>query len=241
MKKPKQYKSGEKFDNHHTTQYSKTLNSPHRYLAYRDFHAFVKNYGYIKHALDLGCGTGASTDFLSREGYTTIGVDKDPMMIKQARLNFPNLNFYNLTKMDSLSDFDLIFSCFVLFEISSKKSIVEYLNQASNSLKNNGLFYGITGSESLHQKNRSWAYFNVDYEENINPEPGNVVKLGLKDPKMEFYDYYWKEDDYRECFLSSRLELHEIYYPLGRKDDQIEWKDEIYCSPFAIFIAKKKP
>ncbi len=39
-----------------------------------------------RRALDLGCGTGAFTDALRKEGWDVQGVDVAPSMVEQARL-----------------------------------------------------------------------------------------------------------------------------------------------------------
>lgn len=43
--------------------------------------------------VDLGCGTGHLTARIAESGATAIGVDRDPAMIAQARINFPQIAF----------------------------------------------------------------------------------------------------------------------------------------------------
>ena len=59
---------------------------------------------------DIGCGTGHQTAVLSAKGLKVIGVDISPSMIKQAKENYPDLNFRvgdamdnGLFKMNSLT------------------------------------------------------------------------------------------------------------------------------------------
>lgn len=231
--------SGEIHKELQAKEYTKTSNLPHRYLAYRDFKGLIKEFGSIKKVLDLGSGTGASSDYLYKNGYDVIGVDKSISMIKQAKSNYPWINFYNIKGVEKLSDFDLVFSCFVLFELSSKAKIIEYLNFSAEKLKDGGLFFGVTGSENLHQVDKKWACFKVDYPENIKPRSGAIVKLGLKNPKMVFNDYFWTESDYRQSFQASNLQLLKIIYPLGSKTETFKWKDELKFPPFVIFLARK--
>ena len=56
---------------------------------------------------------------------------------------------------------------------------------------------------------------------------------------MEFTDYFWSEEDYRQVFARSGLKLIEVHSPLGYAYEQHQWKDEMTCSPFSIFIATK--
>ncbi|MCK4934375.1 MAG: methyltransferase domain-containing protein [Simkaniaceae bacterium] len=233
------YQSGKVHNSLQASKYSKTLQSPHRFLAYRDFSHLIRNFTNIHRVLDFGSGAGASTQFLCEKGYDVIGIDKSPAMIKEAKLTFPLIEFVEIEKLKSLSNFDMVFSSFVLFELASHKEICNYLSLASSVLKEDGIFFGITGSEYLHQKEKKWKCFNVNYKENTQLISGNIVKLGLTELDIEFYDYYWKEDDYRECFNDSNLELMQVYYPLGNKKENISWKDELITPPFVIFLAKK--
>ncbi|MDN3505889.1 MAG: class I SAM-dependent methyltransferase [Simkaniaceae bacterium] len=239
MENKKKYKSGELHDSTQASQYSDTHQLPHRFLAYRDFSKQVKNLGNINKVLDFGSGTGASTQVLFEKGYEVTGLDKSSDMVFQAKENFPHLNFDNTENLNNFSDFDMVFSSFVLFELSTKEEIVGYLNNASAFLRHEGIFYGITGSENLHLKARDWMCFNVNFQENISPKSGDVVKLGLKELAIEFHDYYWKEKDYKECFDLSDLELLQVHYPVGANEEPYAWKDELTTPPFVIFIAKK--
>jgi hypothetical protein len=56
---------------------------------------------------------------------------------------------------------------------------------------------------------------------------------------MVFEDYYWHELDYITCFQNSGLEILKILYPLGEKEDEISWRDELSHPPFVVFIAQK--
>lgn len=220
--------------------YSSTTSLSYRYLAFRDFESIIKDKIGNRKALDLGCGTGISTHFLFEQGFDVIGVDISSNMLQTAKQSYPSLQFTMKNKMDLSTPFDLVLSSFVLFEIASKEKIIAYFNEAASYLSENGLFFAITGSEDMHQYHRNWTNFKVDYDENKKPQSGSKVKLRLKDPKIEFLDYYWTEADYKECFECSSLELIKLHYPLGRDDEAFEWKDELAISPIVIFLARKR-
>ena len=222
------------------SEYSKTHLLPHRYLAYKDFARLVLPYKIGKKALDFGCGAGSSSSFLNDEGFTTTGIDVNIRMVEEAKSNFPYIDFRISNVLESKEKFNLVFSSFVLFELSSRDEIVNYLNKAASYLENDGIFYGITGSEELHKHTSNWLCFNVDYKENHVLSSGKKVKLGVSNPDIEFYDYYWKEVDYKSCFSCSNLELHAVHYPLGFTSDPYPWQDELVSAPFVIFVAKLK-
>lgn len=233
------YRSAEDKTEEQAHQYLQTHQAPHRYLAYRDVPTFIRQFVKSKRALDYGAGTGASSSFLYDLGLEVIGVDVSSNMLEKARANFPFIQFCSVEELIPAADFDLVFSSFVLFELSCKENIIRYLNKSSSFLKKDGTFIGITGSEHLYSLFRSWMTFDANFEENRNLHSGDIAKLALKHPEMEFYDYYWKKADYLDCFERTGLEILQIHHPIGSLDDLHLWKDELFYSPFTIFIAKK--
>ena len=238
MEKRKYYTSGSNHSNDHASEYSKTHELPHRYLAYRDFERVIGKRTEMIKAIDLGCGAGSSSHFLKTKGFEVIGVDKSPSMVKQAQKSFPEIHFTCLDEIDSLDPCNLVFSSFVLFELKTKEEIISYLKLARSLLRKGGLFLGITGSEHLYNHSRNWMCFDVAFEENKKPLSGDVVKLGLRNPQMVFSDYFWTESDYTSCFKKSSLELVEIHYPLGKKNEAYQWHDEHSFPPFVMFLAE---
>lgn len=234
------YKSAEDRTEEQAKCYLKTHLSPHRYLAYRDIHKFVSKYVKGKRALDFGTGTGASASFLYDLGFDVVGVDLSHIMLEIAKANFPKINFCHVNDLVPGAVFNLAFSSFVLLELSSKDEIIRYLNSCSSFMKKGGIFIGITGSDELYSQDRKWETFNTHFKENQNLQSGDVVKFALKHPKMEFYDYFWKESDLLEVFKETDLQVFKVYRPLGFLNDPYPWKDELFHSPFSIFLAKKK-
>lgn len=220
-------------------KYLLTHCAPHRYLAYRDIPALIKKFVKGKKALDHGAGTGASSAFLQEIGLEVTGTDISSKMLEQAQINFPDISFFHINNLSKLCEFDLVFSSFVLFELSSKNDIFSYLKKTSDFLKDQGIFIGITGSEQLHSIFRKWFSFDTKFKENHKLISGSLVKLALKSPPMEFYDYYWKESDYIECLKKANFEIIQICHPVGLPNDIYPWEDELSYAPFTIFVAKK--
>lgn len=233
------YKSAENKTEELVNYYLQTHRSPHRYLAYRDIPKFIRQFVQGRRTLDFGAGTGASAEFLHNLDLDVIGLDVSFNMLEKARSNFPYIEFHHVNSLIPREDFDLVFSSFVLLELSSKKDIIQYLNKSLSFLKENGIFIGITGSEHLYSLSKEWMTFNANFEENQNLRSGDIVKLVLKNPEMEFYDYYWKETDYLDCFKKANLKILQVHSPLGFPEESYLWKDEMTNSPFTVFIAKK--
>lgn len=223
--------------------YIKTHESSHRYLAYRDIPSLLEKYSCSGKALDYGSGTGYSSKFLQDMNFDVVGVDVSLEMLLQSRICYPNIPFSQVKNQVvpfNTSEFDFIFSSFVLFEIGTNLDIISYLKEANRLLKNDGLFLAITGSQNLHCPSRKWLNFNSNFEQNNHLTSGSLAKLYLYDANIEFTDYYWTEQDYRKFFIAAEFELLEVYYPLGLSDEPYSWKDEILYSPFTILVAKKK-
>lgn len=220
--------------------YAETDQLSHRYLAYRDIPTLIKQYVKGDQALDYGTGTGISAAFLQNLGFHVIGVDINSFMLEKARESFPYLQFFELKKFSPHTQFDLIFSSFVLFDMKSKKEIVDYLNKAASFLKKKGILIAVTGSEELYSVSRKWISYDSNFDENLDLRSGDITRLRLRYPDIEFRDYFWKQTDYLECFRKAKLKILKIHNPLGSKNDPYLWEDEKFFSPFTVFILEKQ-
>jgi SAM-dependent methyltransferase len=234
------YNSGKDKTEEVVQEYQKTHRAPHRYLAYRDIEKIIRNIAKGTKALDYGSGTGASTIFLHELGFDVVGIDSSANMIEQASKNYPFLKFLPSSFVNSGCTYDLIFSSFVLFEISSSEGIIEYLTNAQKCLNSDGIVVAITGAEQLYSPSRNWTTFNANYPENMQLRSGDMAKLCLNMANIIFYDYFWTFLDYLDFFDKAGLEILNVHRPLGYANEPYDWKDEILESPFVIFIARRK-
>lgn len=110
----------------------------HRYLY---ANSFVKN----KRVLDIACGEGFGTYFLSTQAKAIIGVDIDLEVIKYANQNYSNSNlqFINGSAMEIpiniTSQFDVIIS-FETIEHITENDQIKFLSEVKRLLKPNGIF-----------------------------------------------------------------------------------------------------
>lgn len=222
-----------------TEIYHYTQDASHRYLAYRDIPDIFSRHVTGKQALDLGVGTGLSSRFLLRQGFEVSGADVSDTMLSQARIQFPEMPLHQLADGRvpvPSSSYDLVFSSFVLFELESKEFITGYLQEAKRLLKKDGVMVAVTGSSHMHSVNRDWFTFRTDYAANAVRQPGQKVKAYHYESGIEFTDYFWPEEIYREIFVSVGLRCIETRHPLGKKEESYAWRDELVASPFVIFI-----
>jgi ubiquinone/menaquinone biosynthesis C-methylase UbiE len=219
--------------------YNQSGNSLERYLSYRDIPLFLKNYVQGFKALDFGAGTGISAQFLLDNSFDVSAVDISGEMLKQFVINHPTVPAYLIKENEfpfTQNSFDLVFSSFVVLELSSKEVIKEYFKTAYRVLKKDGIFITVTTSDIAYTKD--WFLFDINYPENSNLKSGDFAKIHLRDKNITFIDYFWTENDIKNLLEETGFEVLEIHHPLGKSDEPYAWQDEKYYSPFAIFVAK---
>src|SRR6187549_3972491 len=102
-------------------QYTKAGITGTLILAYKEFDKLFNQYlKEGKRALDFGCGAGRSTRYLKETGLSVHGVDIDPSMLIQARMEDRD-DIYHLIEDNKIPQrdayYDLVFSSLVLLEI----------------------------------------------------------------------------------------------------------------------------
>ena len=209
-------------------------------LAFRDLPDTLFNYISGNKALDFGCGTGRSSRFLHNLGFDVTGVDNSADMIKKATANSPEIKFIHLvkdlTEIADLEKYDLILLSFVLMEINSLGEMRELFNSFKSYLKDDSKIVVITSSSYFY--NGDWLSINTNYSANKNAKSGDVVKVYLTDYDLEISDYYWTESDCETIFNESGFEVLSKNKPLGRIEDNREWKEEGKQAPFVVYVLK---
>lgn len=214
-------------------------NSGTTHVAFKVIPSIIKKYSSGIKTLDYGCGSGSSTLFLSELGLDVEGVDICPYMLKEAS-NIKNISFKLIQSAqlpygnDSL---DIVFSSFVLFEISSKNELIDVFNEIYRVLKPGGIFMSVTGTEELYRRN--WLTVDVDFPQNKNLKSGEVAKVLLSDVNVMVYDYYWTDQDYMDVVKQTNFVHLETTLPLGNESDGYNWIDEDKYPPYSIYVLKK--
>jgi trans-aconitate methyltransferase len=143
---------------------------------YDDKHSFVweKAKGVVEllapkpgeRILDLGCGTGHLTAEIAAAGTDTIGIDRSPEMISQARQQFPNLKFEvaDARHLDFDRQFNAIFSNAVLHWIVEPELVVRSVVRA---LVPGGRFVAEFGGKGnvrlvMDAINKAYAKFGIE-------------------------------------------------------------------------------
>lgn len=101
--------------------------------------------------------------------------------------------------------------------------------------KKPGRSISVTNSNYLFSK--KWLTINNDFEENAKLKDGDIAKIHLSDVNVTLYDYYWTQAVYTKLLTNAGFKKTLIHHPLGTTLDGYNWKDELWYSPYSIFIS----
>jgi len=113
---------------------------------------------YVKdknHALDLGCGTGADTNFLKANGFSVTSVDSSP----EVKEYFPDVVISTFIDLPFPKEkYDLVNAQYSL-PFNSPDSFTEMFERLTGSLKSGGIFAGqFFGTEDSWSKNEKMTF-----------------------------------------------------------------------------------
>jgi len=113
----------------------------------RETYVLFEKYAEGKNILDVGCGEGYVTAYLSKAAKHATGIDVDGKVIKMAKkrfLNIKNLSFYKMSgdNLDFLPhSFDVVVSAQSIEHIKNDNKFLENVKRV---LKSNGVFICVT-------------------------------------------------------------------------------------------------
>jgi ubiquinone/menaquinone biosynthesis C-methylase UbiE len=195
-------------------------------------------------AVDFGCGTGRSTRFLKKYGFDTIGVDISKDMITKAMESDP-AGSYLLIEGDDFKQlktnyYDLVLAAFTFDNIPNVENRINILNDLKKIINNEGRIILLNSTPEIYVN--EWASFSTkDFPENIKAKGGEKVKIIMTDveDRRPVVDFTWFHNDYLKLFKSTSVELIDTYKPLGKKDEPINWINEMNIAPWIIYVLKK--
>ncbi len=140
--------------------------------------------------LDIGCGGGVKTKYISEKGYKVLGIDFSEKMIEIAKRQNPSVNFsvVDIYDIDKISEtFDGIFIQAVLLHIP-KARVLEILQKIKSKLNTNGLVYlavkGVRG-DGIEEEVKTENDYGYEYERffsyfSLEEFKGYLNKLDMK-------------------------------------------------------------
>jgi len=215
------------------------------YLAYRDLPETI--YAHVKgrRALDFGCGTGRSTRFLRKLGFTAVGVDISEDMVRKAR-EIDARGDYCLVREGDLSQFkdnsyDLVLSVFTFDNIPTMEKKVRILREIRRLLKSGGIMLNLVSSPEIYT--HEWASFSTrDFPENRHAKSGDKVKIIVTDleDKRPVEDIVWSHESYQEAYNKAGLRLIKTHKPVANPSEPYEWVNETRIAPWVIYVLEKQ-
>jgi len=121
------------------------------FLEHINRYQFALKFVKSKTVLDVACGTGYGSNYLTKEAKEVVGVDISNDAINYAKNNYikPNLNFYNGDAIN-LPFLDESFDVIVSFEtIEHIRKYDKFLNECWRVLRNGGLFICSTPNKKI--------------------------------------------------------------------------------------------
>lgn len=227
-----------KFNNEQTGKYKKSTITGTGSLAFRDLEFFArKNKADLSNVLDLGCGSGRSTNFLKKFCDEVNGCDINENALEHAKKSDPGSRFFlnNNETFYQFSKYKTIFSILMFFHLSSEKEIKSELLKCFNSLDEDGCLFIINGNKNLYTKN----YASVQGQGIPPNQDGDLTKIKLLNIDCEVEDYYWSANFIITVAQSIGFIHLDTHMPLGVEGDPVDYKDETLHPPY-YYIALKK-
>jgi SAM-dependent methyltransferase len=210
------------------------------HLAFRDLPALIQKHVHGTRALDFGCGTGRSTRFLKRLGFTAVGVDIALAMLEQARGIDPTGD-YRLVTDEGIATldgpFDLIFAAFTFDNIPTDAAKVRALRALRALLASAGRLIAVVSSPEIYQ--HEWVSFSTKaFPENRQARDGDRVRIVMLDvpDQRPVEDVVCGDEHYRALYTGVGLGVVELVRPLGASGDGIPWVTEMRLAPWSIYV-----
>lgn len=215
------------------------------YLAYRDLPDIISDHVEGTNALDFGCGTGRSTRFLRRLGFTAVGVDISEDMLKKARELDPKGDYRLIEDSDfsqfKHKSFDLVLAAFTFDNISTMRKKVMIFRGIRNLLKSRGRMVYLVSSPEIYT--HEWASFSTkDFPENKQARNGDEVRIIQTDTedKRPVVDIIWTPEYCQETYKKAGLVIVETYKPLAKTSEPYRWVNETRIAPWTIYVLRSR-
>jgi trans-aconitate 2-methyltransferase len=196
---------------------------------YQSSHSFVWKFGRDllaqlapqpgERILDVGCGTGQLTGEINRSGAQVVGIDSAASMIEQARQNFPDLRFeqVSVTAMPYREEFDGVFSNATLHWVRDAEAAAVGISRA---LKPGGRLVAEFGGHG-----NTDALLEAVYQE--------LDSLGVSEPRGLNPWYYPGIGEYATVLERAGLEV--TFAALFDRPTPLEGGDDALANWLAMF------
>lgn len=135
-------------------------------------------------ALDIGCGAGRWTRFLSEHGYQAVGLDLQPALIQAARRRYSHIDFLctSVQEYSPEEPFDLVSSVEVLQHNPFEEQL-DVIRKLRESLRDGGYVIMLEG---IGEDPRPWAFYRP-----ISAWIEAFERAGFRTIGLQRYHYHW--------------------------------------------------
>ena len=212
------------------------------HLAFRDLPTIFSDHVSGRTAVDFGCGTGRSTRFLQRLGFSVIGIDIAPEMIAKARESDPSGDYRLIVNDDfaglPAASADLVLSAFIFDNIPTHEAKVQLFRGLARLLAPAGRIVNIVSTPEIYL--HEWASFSTRefIEENRRARSGEIVRIITTDfpDRRPMEDILCSDEAYREIYAAAGLTVAAVFHPLATGSESYKWISETTIAPWAIYV-----
>jgi len=229
--------------------YSKSVIS-HPYVV---FPAILDTLGNIDGArvLDIGCGSGDSTEILLSEGARVVGIDISETAVDYCRERFKGNRKVKFEHVDASrmkcyrnSTFDHAIANMVMINVEDRRTLAGIFYETKRVLRQDGKFVftdlhplgKMTPQTTTERQNYlgAFSYFRdgSEFESEV---------LMMDGSRMKFKDKHWTLETYARAMRLAGLNLHNIIEPQPVKTPDLPKIFENYPVPEYILFSCIKP
>lgn len=206
-------------------------------LVFRALEQRIRSLALSGTGLDVGCGTGRSTRFLHRLGFSTVGLDVSEAMVLQARRIDPDGEYRTCDPGAAFpfpnGRFDVLLSTWVVVELNTLADLQHLLSESARVLRAGGRGFVATNTPEFYSHN--WVSCDIDFPENRGRlQSGQAVKARLLPEELVVHDTFWSDPDYRAAFAAAGLHVSTVHLPRAPSDEE-GWCDETRVAPYIIY------
>ncbi len=238
------FNTGERINPEYANNIFQKLNYKKHIFAYSLVEQFVKNKDVA--ILEVGCGEGYGTAYLSEKGYKITAVDVNQKTIEHAKQKYPAISFKSISK-NILPFPDNCFDAIISFQvIEHTDNLPLFLSEIKRVLKEGGVFLCTTPNrkQRLAKSQKPWNKYHIqefskkELRKKILPYFPKTIVYGIfgtkKIHKLEYANMYFL----RKKKISELLNLYFYSFNLCRILKKIGLRNSDYVSIHNTYLEK---